>query len=162
MFSFELGRISKKTVCNEHRDVVNPSVSRSCGKENPAIFSSNSLEGFNPRSRSNKSLFVEDKELVLKILIFRNVVPRINSNSSRNREISFGGDSKFDSLRFPIERVSFFRGCDDDDIYIISIRVRRFFFLVVSKGRECLPSSYSPPQNLPVSQILDRFLLMRK
>ena len=124
MVSFELGRITIEPICNEDRDIIDPSVSRSRCKENPTVSFGNPLEGSNPSSITHESLFVENEEGIFHMLILTNVVPRVDRKYSTTGKIGSGTNSEPDSLRLPIKRVSFFCSCDD-------IQITRPFVLLV-------------------------------
>jgi len=154
MLSLKCRTVLVPTVSNEERDVIEPRIARCSREHDPAISPGNGGKSINPGSCPDHSLFVEDEEGILDVLVFRDVIPRIDRENASNRRVGGLAHGECYELLLPVEGVSFL-GCGDDvDI------ARGFVPHVVCGCRDRLPCTYATPQDLSITKLCDSCFLV--
>lgn len=167
MFANERRAILVETVGKKHRDVVKPCVTRSGTKQDPLVLLGDVDEAFDPCSVSDDSLFVEDEEGVLNIVVPPEIVPRIHSQFYTGwRSLSQSADSELDCLPLPVVGVSLL-GCRDDvDVHggahgtEVAIHTPTDLAHEVGHGCDGLTHASASSQDITVGQLLNGLALM--
>lgn len=80
------------------------------------ILLGNLEEGLSPGASADQTLFIEDEEGILYVLVLLNIVPRIHSQYAMHRPVGFGTDTETYEGAFPVEVVPLPRS--SDDVYV--------------------------------------------
>ena len=75
VFIVELRPVFIEPVCNKHRNVICPAISRSSAQKNPVILLRDFQEGFDPLPAANNSLLIENEKCVFHASVLSDVVP---------------------------------------------------------------------------------------
>lgn len=110
VFATELRDVLIPAVCDEHRCVVRPRITRGGAQDNPRVRFRDLVEVLDPSTRPHQPLLIKDKHLVLTIDKVTDLVPAAYLNP-------VNGNTQESGFLLPIPGVPLLRSRDDYDMF---------------------------------------------